>query len=120
MEVVKNEMVIMVDCDDTLCMWSEHHTQPHEGALDFLDPYDGKTVYLKPHTTHIELVKQFKHRGYHVIIWSGAGYMWAEAVVKRLGLEKYVDQVMTKSTKYIDDLHADEILGSRIYLKYKE
>lgn len=119
-----SETVVVVDCDDTLCMWSDKFTQPHEGAIPFHDPYDNSTNYLKPHTMHVELIKKYKGRGFHIIVWSAAGCQWAKSVVETLGLTDYVDQIMTKPIKYVDDITDDNrisrILGTRVYIPYEE
>lgn len=52
-------------------------------------------------------------------MWSAGGGEWAEAVVKALGLEKYVDLVMNKPSWYYDDKEAKDWMGKRIYL-YKQ
>lgn len=114
MQVIKNEMVTMWDCDDTLVMWGD---KENPNAMHFVDPHDGTKHLLVPHKKHVKLLKDFKARGYVVVLWSGGGWQWAETVAKTLGIEDYVDFVMTKPSKYIDDLQAVEILGSRIYLK---
>ncbi len=114
MKVIKNELSAYFDCDDTLVMWDNPQDKY---AVDFIDPHDGTRHSLVPHKKHIKLLRDFKCRGYTIIVWSGGGYEWAETVVRTLNLEGYVDLVMTKPTKYIDDLQAVEILGSRIYLK---
>lgn len=116
MKVVENEWLSMWDVDDTLCLWGKPQ-DPR--AIEFIDPHDKQIHLLVPHERHIKLLKDFKARGYTIIVWSGGGYEWAETVVKTLGLEDYVDFAMTKPMKYIDDLPAVEILGSRIYLEYE-
>jgi len=117
MIVIPNEHIMMVDCDDTLVMWSTTHNKPGKGKIKFNEPYGGGTVYLTPNKKHIKLLKTHKARGYAVVVWSAAGYRWAEEVVKQLKIEDFVDIVMSKSTKYVDDLEAKDILGTRIYLK---
>lgn len=112
-----NEYVIACDVDDTLVMWSNGCRQPHEGAVAFNDPYDGSTNYLTPHRKHIDLIKKYKGRGMCVMVWSAGGVQWAKSVINTLGLADYVDLIITKPSKYVDDLDASEILGSRIYLK---
>lgn len=107
------EHVICFDCDDTLVMW-------HKDIKDVtvLDPYDeGYEVQLTKHNKHIKLLKDHKERGYFIIVWSAGGYAWARAVVTALQLEDYVDLVIAKPLKYVDDLQAHEILGNRLYLE---
>lgn len=123
MEIIKNDKIIFFDCDDTLVKWPENwnmnasFSQPSEGSVEFHDPYDWSSNHLIPFEKHISLLKKHKGRGYCVIVWSAGGVMWAASVIKTLGLEQYVDFIMTKPLKFVDDLPADKILGERIYLK---
>lgn len=112
-----NEYVVAFDIDDTLVMWSNEYRQPHEGSVAFIDPYDGATNHLVPHEKHVNLLKKYKGRGMCVMVWSAGGVQWAKSVINTLGLQDYVDLIITKPSKYVDDLPAKEILGSRIYLK---
>lgn len=115
MKVIENEVLVAIDCDDTLVMWSEP-TVPGIGKIEF--DFAMKSVYLTPHTYHCDLIKMYKLRGYHVTVWSANGYAWAEQVVARLGLEDYVDVVSSKLTKYVDDSEdPGGILGARVYCK---
>lgn len=115
LKVIKNETIVMYDVDDTLVLW--HHPNKDTRGITFVDPHDQTHHCLVPHDKHIKLLKDFKARGYTIFVWSGGGFDWAETVVKTLGLEDYVDFCMTKPTKWVDDLSADEVLGSKIYLK---
>lgn len=117
MIVIKNESTIFVDCDDTLIMWGKKYNKPHKGAIEIRDPYDDSLNYLKPHMKHINLLKKYKGRGNSIVCWSAGGFKWAEAVIKALKLESYVDLIVTKPIKYIDDLPAKKILGTRLYFK---
>ena len=124
MNIVDNEVIVCFDCDDTLVMWdSNHNYQDFPGTpelqqkIPFINPYDNSIAYLKPHKRHIELLKQYKGRGFYVRVWSAGGVQWAKAVVETLGLEQYVDSVETKPAKYVDDLQAADVLGVRIYIK---
>lgn len=126
MQVIDNDKIVFCDIDDTLVLWPENHpdkfpnksfSQPFDVSVEFLDPYDNSINNLVPYQKHIDLLKKYKGRGYFIIVWSAGGVKWAESVVKTLGLKDYVDLVMTKSLKYIDDLDASKILGERIYLK---
>jgi hypothetical protein len=51
------------------------------------------------------------------MVWSAGGVQWAKTVVNTLGLADYVDLIITKPSKFVDDLPADQVLGQRIYLK---
>lgn len=118
MKVIKNEMIAAFDVDDTLVLWD--HPDKEVKGKHFKDPHDGMLHLLVPHRKHIKLLKDFKSRGYTVIVWSGGGHEWAKTVIDTLGLEDHVDFCMTKVTKFIDDLQAQEVLGSRIYLKHED
>lgn len=123
MQVIDNDKVVFYDVDDTLVKWPENwnlpgsFSQPSEGSLPFVDPYDSSINHLIPFEKHINLLKKHKGRGYLVIVWSAGGVRWAQSVINTLELQGYVDFVMTKPLKYVDDLTAGEILGERIYLK---
>lgn len=112
---IENEMIIYFDCDDTLVMYNVNGKK-----LDFVDPYSKENISLVPHKKQIKLLKDFKARGYKVVVWTAAGAIWAKEVVNKLKLNNYVDLIISKPLKYVDDLPAQEILGSRIYLKYVE
>ena len=118
MKLIESEDVVMYDCDDTLVLWFTE-CDPSE-KIQITCPYGRSETWLKPHKRHIELLKKHKERGMTVIVWSAAGYKWANAVVKALNLEEYVDFCMTKPNKYVDDLQANEILGVRIFLEDKD
>lgn len=119
MKVFNNEMVAAFDVDDTLVLWDKTSEFAGEGKVEFLDPDDNSKHYLYPHVSHIRLLKCSKKRGFLVLVWSAAGYKWAETVIKTLKLEEYVDIILTKCSKYFDDLQPDEILGQRVYLNYE-
>ena len=116
MQVFDNEHVIAFDVDQTLVMWTGHHNQPGEGLIPFNDPYDDKILYLKPHQKHIDFLRRCKGRNMCVMVWSAGGAQWAKTVVNTLGLSDYVDLIITKPSKFVDDLQADDVLGQRVYL----
>jgi predicted phosphatase len=118
-QLIGNDLVVVVDCDDTLAMWDDFHLGKKEGATEFVDPYDGATVHLHPHIQHMNLIRKYKKQGYTVIVWSAAGSLWAQEVVTKLNLNDSVDFIMSKPIKYVDDLKASEILGSRVYIPFK-
>jgi len=118
MKVVDNENVVCYDVDDTLVLWFSGCAP--EDKIKIVCPYGGSVTHLKPHKRHIDLLKKHHGRGAYVVVWSAAGAQWARAVIEALGLEPFVDEVITKPNKYVDDLTANEILGTRIYLTDKD
>lgn len=117
MQTFENEFVVAFDVDDTLVIWGDFYGVPHEGAVPFICPYSGGTNYLIPHKKHIQLLKQYTGRGMCVMVWSAGGTQWAKSVINTLGLEDYVDLIITKPSKLIDDLPLNEIFPKPIYLK---
>ena len=117
MNVIKNEMHVMFDVDDTLVMWNEVISSDTEWIMC---PHTLKCIPLIPHKAHIDLLHSYYSRGYYVTVWSAGGWEWAEAVVKHLKLQDSVHEVRSKPIKYVDDLPANEILGTRVYINYIE
>ena len=112
------ESTVLVDIDETLVCWSKTYRKPGKGKIAFVDPYTKETVYLTPHKPHIRLVKQWKGRGFGIVVHSMAGVQWANTVLRVLELTKYVDVVMSKATRHLDDKEdIAEICGTRVYLK---
>lgn len=107
MLVTKNDKVVCFDVDDTLVMWS--WPEKFNDRVVIINNY-GHNTSLVPHEKHIALMKQFKARGYYVIVWSQGGFEWANAVVEALDLTAFVDEVKTKPKWYVDDL------GSHIWM----
>jgi len=114
--VINIESTIFIDCDDTLVMWDKKLTGTQ--SIKVVSPHDGSAEYLRPHAGHIKILKDRKARGSYIVVWSAGGFAWAEAVVKALELEAYVDLIMTKPHAYIDDKPAEEFMGEHIYLPY--
>jgi hydroxymethylpyrimidine pyrophosphatase-like HAD family hydrolase len=131
MIVVPCKNTVFCDVDDTLVMWNATPEELEARGVDFTCPgalvtidEDGTEGFapewkqrLLPHRKHIEQLKKHKQRGHTVIVWSAGGYDWAAAVVKALGLETYVDLVISKPTWFYDDLTPDEFMGKRYYMK---
>lgn len=111
---IQNEYIVCIDVDQTLIM---HHDSHSDGMSISLNPYSGTKIKWSPNENHIELLKQYKGRGLFVIVWSAAGVLWAKTIINALGINDNVDLIMTKPSKYVDDLMGNEILGSRVYLK---
>lgn len=114
MQTIKNEQLIMFDVDDTLIMWGK--IKKGHKAVSVTNPYDGEQNILRKHLAHIKILKDRKSRGATIVVWSHGGYRWAEAVVRALKLEQYVDFCATKPFMYVDDTTAENILGERLYI----
>ena len=118
MKSYEHETVVTFDCDDTLFMWNENSSE----KITMESPYiKGKVYKVSPHKAHIKVLMDSFARGFLVIVWSAGGAKWAKTIVKALGLTKYVHITMAKPIKYIDDKeNIDDILGTRLYIPYKE
>jgi hypothetical protein len=114
LQVLENELCIEIDIDDTLLMTRYHIGLP---SINIVCPYNGTIETRYVHELHVKILKEHKARGWHITVWSAAGWPWAKAAVEALKLEDYVDVVRTKPLKYMDDLEAKDILGQRLYLK---
>jgi FMN phosphatase YigB (HAD superfamily) len=104
---------VFFDVDDTLVMWDENL----EGSTVCIE-CDGHINHMVRNEGNIEELKRHKSRGVNIIVWSKGGYYWAEKVVHALGLDDYVDVVMTKPICYYDDLKNP--LGVHRHLKLGE
>jgi len=121
MKYFDNDNVVWFDVDETLVLYKGDHHKPQEGLLEFIDPYTEKQLYLQPHKEHAYLMEQYKGRGYTVGVWSANGGRWAKHVVDRLQLGGFVDIVMSKPTKHVDDKKdLNDIVGSRVYIDERE
>jgi FMN phosphatase YigB (HAD superfamily) len=113
----------MFDVDDTLVKWSP---TPEEIAMkgitmEFTD-VDGNVLSTKivPHSVHVEQLKKHKIRKHTIGVWSAGGSLWAKEAVKALGLEPYVDFVISKPTWCYDDKTPNEYIPPSQYIKDTE
>lgn len=118
MKVIENESNIFVDVDDTLVMWDWDTELRGDQTVAVQCPYEaaGIQYVVRPNLPNIKVLMNQKARGSYITVWSQNGYQWAEAVVKALGLEEYVDQAMSKPRMYMDDLPCQNWMGERVYL----
>ena len=65
-------------------------------------------MYARPLIAQIVFMKSCYHRGYVITVWSGNGKPWADEVVKKLKIGKYIKEVRTKFSFYVDDVEADK------------
>lgn len=103
------EPIVFYDVDDTLVSW-DHYGTFKEGMIEFTAPESGHPMWLEPIPEHIKAMKNHKLRGHTVVVWSAGGADWAEEVVKKLGLQPYVDVIMSKPNWFYDDIPASEFM----------
>ena len=118
MNVIKGNKFVYFDVDETLVKWSYDRYEADKAILFEIDMI---SEYLVPHSKHIELLKRYKTRTKDtvIVVWSQGGWDWAETVVKTLGLEEYVDAILTKPDIYVDDLNSVWFMGDnkRVFLE---
>lgn len=110
--ILKNDNVVFFDVDDTLVMWSWPEQKDNETiVISAAEEPALHNIRVWPHKEHANRLKQFKARGQSVVVWSQGGWAWAKAVVEALGLQLYVDAIMTKPKWIFDDLPASAWLN---------
>lgn len=117
MKVIEGDNVYYYDCDDTLVMWDNKHKTETNTVLFNCHGFSENLVPHQGHIDHLKKAKQFDKAT--IIVWSAGGWEWAKQVVETLGLEEYVDAVMTKPNYYIDDLNCTDFMGKHIYKPFK-
>lgn len=113
------EQVVVCDVDDTLIMYD---LSKHPGATTqvIVNPYSKMGIDIVPNKKNINTLIKFKKLGYFVIVWSRTGKLWAEEVVRELGLSEFVDQTLCKPLFYIDDKDAETWIGDRVWRAQEE
>lgn len=124
MKTIKNERIIPCDVDSTLIFPLTKDTGRLGANISIFDAVTRTYKTMVANNAMVRLLKEEKHRGATIIVWSRGGYEWAENVVKALGLTKHVDLIMSKPISYFDDKPVNEWMVDRVYLplgeKYKE
>lgn len=110
-KVLKAEHIVCYDVDGTLIRYKV------SGGISISNPLTDEVHQVVEHKSHIDLLKSHSARGYYVRVWSAAGYRWAQTVVKKLGLEDYVDSIETKPALLVDDLEVNQIFPARVFIK---
>lgn len=102
---------MFIDVDDTLVLWRP--VRPDDWTI-CLPNYGDVAV----HEGHVNSLKQHHARGHTVVVWSQGGAAWARSVVEALGLEDYVDLVMSKPRWFYDDKPSNYFMPEvdRVYL----
>lgn len=124
MVVTKNENISPFDVDGTLVIQRDY-ADINQKEVCIRDPLDAsRMIIMAIHEPMVRLLKEEAAKGFHIIVWSRGGWGWAEAVVKALDIEQYVNEVKTKPLVYFDDLPVEQWLPYRVFLspdsKYKK
>lgn len=117
---LKNDNTTAFDVDQTLIYWIFYteYSKNHESPDYFQLKYGQEFCFFKKHKAHIRFLKHCKERGDFIVVWSQNGAEWAEKIVKALNLQDYVDVVMAKPTRHVDDKeNIPDIVGNRIFIK---
>lgn len=129
MLVIPGNTITYFDVDETLVFWNATKEQLDRDGIEIECPsgficLDGElkqvppwTAKVLPHKKHIEQLKKHKMRGHTIVVWSAGGYDWAEAAVKILKLEQFVDVVISKPRWAYDDMPADRIITDITWMK---
>lgn len=111
MQVIKSTRLVCFDVDETLALTE----RPYGFVSNCIEDVEtGQTFWS--HDRHIKLLKQFKARGFTILVWSQGGAAWAKLVLKAYKIDKHVDFVMDKPTWVVDDLPVSAWIGPSIYL----
>lgn len=105
---------VYFDVDDTLLEWKSCDERD-KNAVEVRN--NGHIFHKKAISANIEGLKDHSYAGHVVIVWSKGGVEWATSVVRSLGLEKYVDIILTKPDWYYDDMEAEHWLPERQFKK---
>lgn len=115
---VTNGPTAFFDVDDTLLQWNlPEDIEINDDRLVSIN-CRGYNENLLPNDHNVKLLKQFAKRGIAIVVWSAGGSDWAEAAVKALKLEDFVEVVTSKPMYYIDDIkEPTKFMGSHIFIK---
>ena len=120
MKIIEGDKVTYIDCDDTLVSWSTYLINLYPEQCKVFKTWKGDPgTSLLPIEETIDYLKKSKIHGGTVIVWSAGGWEWAKNVVEVLELTEYVDAVMSKPIRYVDDLPSGKFMGTWVNLEPK-
>lgn len=113
MRTLLGDNVICVDVDNTLVSWeqiAEHLPKPHPDCGMVEIEFDGRSGMYHTFPFNVESVQTHYKKGHIVVVWSGSGHEWAEAVVRALKMEDSVDIIMAKPKWLLDDMKPTDFM----------
>lgn len=132
---VEAGQIAYFDVDHTLIIWEMDPKEysPLKGSDDYgiekllnKQPeslkiaFDGKEFSIRPIWTHVSQLVQQSLKGVKIVVWSAGGVDWAEAIVNRLGLNDFVDVVITKPHFFYDDSNPEGFMGKHFFFAWDE
>lgn len=96
------DKVLACDIDDTLVYNEKPEDQTFEDGILIESINHKQTVW--PDEEIIENLKNYKAKGYFIILWSQSGYEWVDAIAKALNLTTIADIGISKVSICLDDL----------------
>lgn len=111
-QVLESDRVLFCDVDDTLLTFNFRAEDTERTIM--IGPEGFRKAAL-PMLKNINSLKNARTRGHGVVVWSQGGYAWAKAVVEALGLNEYVDFIVTKPNWIYDDLPVEAWMGHRFF-----
>ncbi len=119
MKVISHENIRPFDVDRCLIKEKKGNDWTLRESLAYvLDPLTEQPIEVIVNKAMVRLLKEEKHRGGFVIVWSRSGYEWARNVIQALKLEEHVDLVMSKPVVYFDDTPVENWLKDRVFLDF--
>lgn len=108
---------VYFDVDDTLMEWLQcGEDDPQACKIE----NNGFTFFKRPIQVHVEELKNQKMAGNTVVVWSAGGAKWAEAVLIALGVQDFVDVVLTKPDFYYDDKEVNYWFPKKRYFFHEQ
>lgn len=107
----QDKATIYFDVDDTLVL---HNISKKPEKAIFIRS-TATDIAVIPNTIMINKLVELKKQGNIIVVWSGGGADWAEAVINSLNLQNYVDCILSKPFLYFDDLDSTEWMPTRSY-----
>lgn len=96
--------VWQIDIDGSLVIHVDRSDLDHD--LEVKCPYLGDNIRLKINSNNVRMLKEKAVQGYYIEVHTQGRALWAESVIKALGILEYVDVMKGKPTGIIDDMPA--------------
>ena len=104
------------DVDNTLVLWDiSKYSDVKKVYIPSTTLIDPELIELAVHVKNVKLLVKLAKIGWYIRVHSGSGVVWADAVVRALGIEKYVDEISAKPRGRTDDMRPGDGLAYDCY-----